>query len=315
MLGIGSHTGGLNPVIGSKLYWSCVIPAMLYGCEILALSDAAIEKLEKQHRVFAKRIQSLPRNAPNITCLQTLGWPSIRAYVMQKVVTFITSVFCLDNNAIAKGILIDRVVQILNETNVTKNINLSPIRWYIQACKSLNLLYHVEDIIETGENLNKAELKNIVSQAVKQFDNKIHILEKLLYKDPGYTSGCSMDKWWWVSLEYPHVTPACKFMIKMKTANAPLKIKTFHYDHTTKTCPLCNTEDETVEHFLFTCPLLTSSRVILQNHLREITQNPIHSVQDIVNPSQHLDSCLVRDLGIIVYNMFKTRKQLIDDIT
>ncbi len=45
MLGIGSHTGGINPKIASKIYWSNVIPSMLYGVEVLALSNKAITYL------------------------------------------------------------------------------------------------------------------------------------------------------------------------------------------------------------------------------------------------------------------------------
>ncbi len=62
LLSLGSKCGGILPTIGSKLYRQCVIPSMLYGVELLSLSDSGIEQLEKEHRKFGKRLQHANNN-------------------------------------------------------------------------------------------------------------------------------------------------------------------------------------------------------------------------------------------------------------
>ena len=55
ILSIGSRTGGMSPIVTSKLYWSCVASAMLYGAEVSDLCDKSVEILEKEHRKFGKK--------------------------------------------------------------------------------------------------------------------------------------------------------------------------------------------------------------------------------------------------------------------
>ena len=76
LLSIGSKSGRLSPLIASKLYWYCVIPAMLYGAEVLSLSASRLDQLEQDHRNHGKRLQFLPIKSPNPASYSMLGWCS-----------------------------------------------------------------------------------------------------------------------------------------------------------------------------------------------------------------------------------------------
>ena len=42
ILSIGSSTGGINPISGSKLYWVLAVPKLLYGCEVWSMSEQSV---------------------------------------------------------------------------------------------------------------------------------------------------------------------------------------------------------------------------------------------------------------------------------
>ncbi len=69
----------LNPVIASKLYWSISVTSMLYGIEILELSNVDFCKVETAHRQMAGNLQGLPGFTAGPAVLATLGWFSLSA--------------------------------------------------------------------------------------------------------------------------------------------------------------------------------------------------------------------------------------------
>ena len=52
ILSLGKNIGGTNPAVANKLYWSTVIPSMLYGVQVLCLSEDALDSLEQEPRSF-----------------------------------------------------------------------------------------------------------------------------------------------------------------------------------------------------------------------------------------------------------------------
>ena len=63
-LSIGSSTGGINPISGSKLYWAVAVPKLLYGCEVWSMSiesDIDIKRLCYVHRLICDEPRSIAR--------------------------------------------------------------------------------------------------------------------------------------------------------------------------------------------------------------------------------------------------------------
>ena len=223
MLGIGSRCGGINHVIGSKIYWSNVIPAMLYGAEVMCLSQSAIDRLEVQHRKFAKRLQRLPEKTANPLVYSTLGWDSIQSYIAKRSLQFIQNIYHLHSSSVYNNMLIDRIVDILEYNLDLSTSPSSPIKWFVMCCVRYGLLDHIRDMLITGVVLPKERWKAEVKRAVGQHEQFFIRAERLLYKKLGYSSPVSrMDLWWKVAFHHPASLTACRLMVKMKLGEEPL---------------------------------------------------------------------------------------------
>jgi hypothetical protein len=77
--GLGSGRIPLGPKAASKLYEKIIIPKLLYGIEIMSLSEGAMEAMESLQRDIEKISQGLPCNVANPATLPMLGWLSINA--------------------------------------------------------------------------------------------------------------------------------------------------------------------------------------------------------------------------------------------
>jgi hypothetical protein len=113
LLGIGSSLGGVNPSVGSKLYWSIVIPAMLYGTEIMCLPESITDKLETQHRQFGKRVQGLPESTSNPASYATLGWWSIQAYIDKKKLLLLHNILSIKPDSIYRKVPTARLTEVI----------------------------------------------------------------------------------------------------------------------------------------------------------------------------------------------------------
>ena len=284
MLGIGSRCGGINPVIGSKMYWSNVIPAMLYGAEVLCLSQSAIDRLEVQHRKFAKRLQRLPEKTANPLAYSTLGWESIQSYIAKQSLQFMQNIYHLHTSSVYKNMFIDRIVDILMHDQESSTSPCSPIKWFIMCCARYGLLDQIRDMLITGVAQPKAQWKSDVKRAVGQHEKFFIRAERLCYKKLGYSSPVSrMDLWWKVAFQYPASLAACRLMVKIKLGEEPLQCNTSRYEDgpRNKLCKLCAMGDEDARHFLFDCVALANSRTEFLANLCILSENSM----EIINSS------------------------------
>jgi hypothetical protein len=327
MLGIGSRCGGMNPIIGSKIYWSNVIPAMLYGAVVMCLSHTAIERLEAQHRKFAKRLQRLPEKTANPLAYSTLGWESIQSYIAKQSLQFTQNIYLLKSSSVYKRVLIDRITDIVEHTQENHMSPSSPIRWFLMCCSRYGVMDEITEMLNTGVALSKETWKSQVKTAVAQCESFFHRAERLLYKNLGYTSPTSkMDLWWKVAFHHPSSLPACRLMVKIKLGVVPLQCNTSYYERQSpldKCCKLCALSDEDTKHFLFDCIALSNMRQGFFSELCSLTDDGMYiintkSVDDVVNPPvPENDGHNLMKLSLMaksVYNMFLKRRHLLLEI-
>ena len=81
ILSIGSSTGGINPISGSKLYWAVAVPKLLYGCEVWSMSEQSVLMMEQAHVWAARALQSLPNHSSCLAVTASLGWLSIESHI------------------------------------------------------------------------------------------------------------------------------------------------------------------------------------------------------------------------------------------
>ena len=255
---------------------------MLYGVEVLSLSEKAIERLEQEHRSFGKRIQHLPDSTPNPLAYSSLGWSSIHSYIAKQTLEFIYNISLLKCDCLYKEVWLCRLIDILhNVDNGHKFTTNSPIKWFVKACLTHNLLDKVKDTLSTGMPLSKNEWKTQVKTKVQMRERVLIMIQREMYSDLGCTTiDIRLDIWWEVAFIHPKSLYACRLMVKLKLGMAPLQNNLYHTqgDSATKTCLLCKGGTEDTTHFIFLCPKLP--RKSLQNALVNVFDNNASNIRD-----------------------------------
>ena len=62
---------------------------MMYGCEIMSISDKQIEMFGTAHRFVARRIQHLSEKSPSVICLASLGWWTLESYIDKRKLMYL----------------------------------------------------------------------------------------------------------------------------------------------------------------------------------------------------------------------------------
>ncbi len=324
LLSLGSKCGGILPTIGSKLYWQCVIPSMLYGVELLSLSDNGIEQLEKEHRKFGKRLQQLPTTTSNPAAYALLGWQSIQGHIDQKVMTFIYSIFRLPCHHIYKKVLLHRLIEIEDDSNNKGG----PTANFVNTTKRYKLNLEVNNALETGTCESKDSWKHKCKSQIKQFELNIFKTQTQMYEKLKHIRNAipSMSIWWQVAHTYPELFSACKLMVKFAVGEEPLNINQSRYskeDHKSKLCQICGEGMiENAEHVIFNCPELKGERELLCKALNTFSDQCVTNIcisKDVkaivngtldssLNRRKHIDKLAI--IACMVQNMVEKRNEL-----
>ena len=80
------------------LWKNCALPSILYGAEIMPLSEGTLTQLEQCNTQVGKFILQVPRNSGNSACYIDAGLQPIRSLVAEKVITFSSKIFNKDSS-------------------------------------------------------------------------------------------------------------------------------------------------------------------------------------------------------------------------
>ena len=270
---LGKEMGGINPVIASKLYWSIVVPSMMYGAHVVSLSQESLETIEKEHRTFGKRIQALPSTTSNPAAYRLLGWKSIQAYYDLMVLTFFYKTLLLDASCIFRKAVTKRFIEVVMSDKALKG----PTANFVYTCLKYNLLQPMQDYIDTGEGMSASQWKSLCRNVIQQKEDLFYYLdlcmaEKLVNMQmlqPG------IHKWWKVAKAFPSSLRACQFLVKMLVGEEPLAWNTGRFVKPkcmeNRMCKLCNSGSfENIRHFMFECSCLATTRFNFTNYLSEV---------------------------------------------
>ena len=133
ILSIGSSTGGINPISGSKLYWAVAEPKLLYGCEVWSMSEQSIFMMEQAHVC-----ESLPNHSSCIAVTASLGWLSIESHIDIKRLCYVHRLICAEPRSIARKF----TVHVFMRMYIDKDISTyeGPIAVLYKTCKKYNLI-------------------------------------------------------------------------------------------------------------------------------------------------------------------------------
>ena len=90
--GLGIRKNGLNIMTCNKVFWSVVVPILLFGCELWMLSDKDKDNLLAFQGYAGRRIQRFPQRSSNASSYFGLGWMKLTTYVTAKKVLFILTI-------------------------------------------------------------------------------------------------------------------------------------------------------------------------------------------------------------------------------
>jgi exonuclease III len=298
LLCLGSKIGGINPVTATKIYWSTVIPSMMYGIEVLCLSDNAMEILEQQHRNFGKRIQCLPETTSNPAAYSLLGWKSLQAFTDLSILTFFYKILTMKSTCIYKKLILRIIVDI----RMSGSNRYGPTAYFVKLCAKYDLLQHIWDVIDSGTTMLLSQWKTMCKLAVDKMEQDIQNIKCLMFEKLVHirNTPITVHPWWQVSEVFPKSLAACRLMVKFLVGEEPLNINIGRFVKPKSTqnqlCNVCTSgcmEDN--KHFLFVCESLAKSRQVFETLLMEIGLDGTN-----VFRSRNVQAVLRADIGLEV---------------
>ena len=319
----------LSPLSMSKLYWTIVIPRLLYGAEIRIFDAKEIIEYEKFHVSMAKEIQGLSQNSPNPAALLMLGWRDIASTVEYIKLCFIQRVVSLDASCIYRSVFIRRFFYILY-TGFRQCSG--PVSVIVMLCVKYCILEEVLSVIRDGLIPEKRKWKNFVANAVNDRNHsKIRFKIKLYTKLHIFRSvvlTCKAVCWWDIAKELPYLKHVCIVMVKLLCGTSVLaSYKNVTVPKLERVCKCCGQGVvEDLHHFVFSCPSFEEYRFNMFTSIMEglsingqgLWRNlseyiKLYLLMGMDYPLSHVDICHVRIQSCIWLHKAYTKRLIFEN--
>lgn len=265
--GLGNYHIPIPVNVLSKLYWSIVIPRMMYGLEVTPVEDNRIVELENNHRKLAKVAQHLPINTPTPAPLATLGWISIESFLDMRKILFLWNILKLPVSNIYR-----RVVTEMLKTNLImgslwdSELRDSPVNDMFKAVCKHGLENAIRHCLIRGklDALNTEISRHRVKQIVMEHEMRRWRATCLMY--PELRLYCNsikkieMHGWWKFCRQNPDMTQRVGYCLAALMGVQPRALQC-NLQSANVMCNLCNQNVvENASHVLFKCTSLIACR-------------------------------------------------------
>ena len=270
---IGIRRGGLNLKTCNLIFWTIVVPTLLFGCEVWVLKKRDVELLNAFQRYAARRLQRFKFNSFNATCFACLGWMNIVQFIKAKKIIFLRTILVMEHGMPIRRVLVEKI----NSYNAEdRNEFDSPLSQILSYCAEFDLLERV--IIMASEvniNMSKSMWKRIVWEKVwageiehwteYTSNNSKCDLINLVTPSPMYSI------WWMISDIHQDFMRRCETMVRILCHTSLLKcddVKLIGSTFSDRSCILCNNEGyEDIRHIIMQCPAQTELRRGMYNEI------------------------------------------------
>ena len=82
--------GKLNPLSGSSIFETYIIPILLYGCETWLLNSTCLQTLEQFQCELGRQILKLSNHHANDAVRIGLHWPTIATCILMRKLSFLS---------------------------------------------------------------------------------------------------------------------------------------------------------------------------------------------------------------------------------
>ncbi|CAH1796401.1 unnamed protein product [Owenia fusiformis] len=255
LFGLGHKTGGLSPLVATKLYNSYSIPTMLYGDQLINYKPSDVEMLEVAQRQIGRRLQSLPVHSSNPSATMPLGMNSMSLRIDYDMLLMLFGLLTLPISNIYKQFTITRLIPIIFFKETTWD---SPIRQMWDRVRKYNLTELLTNMIVNGIYLTKGSWKRFIKLEVNDKQRAIYRTTCNTYRrhdvclnicdvKDGATGPLRPCVWWTLAKMKPELLAQCKTMMRLATDSHDFRVKN---DGINSTCFLCDMfEIETLDHF------------------------------------------------------------------
>ena len=266
LLGVGMYgLNGLHPLVSIHIWNTYVMPVLTFGLEVLPLTQGHLSLLEIFQRTILRSIQHLPRGTSNAATYLLLGVQPVEAVIDRNTLVFFNSL-CHNKDSVEANILKRQILMTKTGSN--------SVVWKI---KDLLCKYGLPSIHTLTVNPPPKHLwKSIVKDGINTYWTDRLQQEarwKTSLKHLGILS-CSVTTahsvWTTTPFNRRDIIKAA-IKVKLLTGQYPLQtVQARWKQHVNNTCPLCDIEPETVEHFLLTCSRLQRTREMNMEKLNNI---------------------------------------------
>ncbi len=267
LMGAGLHgVNGLPPIVSRAIYRTFVIPVLLYGLEVLVLTQAQINTLEDFHRNNLKMFQSLPTRVSNDMTFLLLGMEPVEALIDRRIAALLGKIASQKDSLLYSIILRQLAVKDLKSKS-----------WVMYAMQRLHR-YELPSLHQLLASPPSREAwKRTVKQAVTS-----HWTAKLLRGCSGMSSlrfihldPCTVlspHPVWRAQADCPRAVRRSFIKARVLTGVYTLQANRHRFNqfNVEATCPLCGLEPEDRRHFLRACPETSEPRRVLDNKLTRL---------------------------------------------
>ena len=251
LMNTGLHgTNGLSPEASYVIYRAYVLPRLLYGLEVLSLTQGQLDLLSRYHIQTLRNIQSLPQRTASAAVYMLLGALPLEAELHKRRLSLLNSVITSDNECL-RGLI---------QRQLACAFNIQTSFFYIVS--DILKMYGLPSLTQlVCKEYSKLQWKHIYVKAVnkfwlKRFISEIKTKSTLKYL-PVENLRIGSAHLVWRSLD-PTVADVRKGITKARILTGTYLLQSNRHKFSGGTvdpvCRHCRLEDEDLLHVLARCP-------------------------------------------------------------
>ena len=278
-----------NKLMIGKTYWKNVaLPSILYGLNVVALTNAEVKKLQTIEYGVYRRILGAPRYAPNCALRGEIGSSQMKTRVMKGHLQYIRGAI-QSNNELVKKVVFKEIEDGRSKWSKTSAKYLKELKLKILQLEHKKK----EDLNKQIQEWDSQQWKNEVDSktSLQMYQSaKNNIKEETIYDN----------------------TPASVVLFQARTNSLPLEDRKRHESKET-TCRLCGEETEDLGHFILICTKLSEIRSQISPLQRPYISDKSYILKTFVFDTEEDHDGMERRKEWL-YQLWRARKKVLKDI-